>query len=152
MGKSSHRIEPQRLVQPCDKFGVAREFPGQGHEVAAVVFLEFFPGQPPEFEPTFQPTYGLLINAEELEAVRREFAQSPAMAELRASSDYARTVRPESLIGEHMNFWSANTLRRERDYNKMLSLHGPIAAQAGLDWDTVGAALKRDGRLHLETY
>ena len=90
--------------------------------------------QPPEFEPTFQPTYGLLINAEELEAVRREFADSPAMAELRASSDYARTVRPESLIGEHMNFWSANTLRRERDYNKMLSLHGPIAAQAGLLW------------------
>jgi benzoyl-CoA 2,3-dioxygenase component A len=27
-----------------------------------------------------------------------------------------------------------------------------IAAQAGLNWDTVGAALKRDGRLHLETY
>ena len=27
-----------------------------------------------------------------------------------------------------------------------------IAAQAGLDWDSIGAALKRDGRLHLETY
>ena len=27
-----------------------------------------------------------------------------------------------------------------------------IAAQAGLDWDSVGATLKRDGRLHLETY
>jgi len=27
-----------------------------------------------------------------------------------------------------------------------------IAVQAGLDWDTVGPALKRDGRLHLETY
>ena len=27
-----------------------------------------------------------------------------------------------------------------------------IAAGAGLDWDTVGAALKREGRLHLETY
>ena len=27
-----------------------------------------------------------------------------------------------------------------------------IAQQAGLDWDTVGAALKREGRLHLETY
>jgi len=90
--------------------------------------------QPPEFTPAFQPTYGLLINAAELDAVRREFADSPAMAELRASSDYARTVRPESLIGEHLNFWSANTLRRERDYNKMLSLHGPIAAQAGLLW------------------
>jgi len=27
-----------------------------------------------------------------------------------------------------------------------------IAQAAGLDWDAVGAALKRDGRLHLETY
>ena len=27
-----------------------------------------------------------------------------------------------------------------------------IAHGAGLDWDTVGAALKKDGRLHLETY
>lgn len=27
-----------------------------------------------------------------------------------------------------------------------------VAARAGLDWDNVGAALKREGRLHLETY
>ena len=27
-----------------------------------------------------------------------------------------------------------------------------VVVNAGLDWDTVGAALKRDGRLHLETY
>ena len=27
-----------------------------------------------------------------------------------------------------------------------------IAGQAGLNWDKVGAALKRDARLHLETY
>jgi benzoyl-CoA 2,3-dioxygenase component A len=27
-----------------------------------------------------------------------------------------------------------------------------VAQQAGLDWDTVGAALKSEGRLHLETY
>lgn len=27
-----------------------------------------------------------------------------------------------------------------------------IAQNAGLDWDTVGAALKIEGRLHLETY
>jgi benzoyl-CoA 2,3-dioxygenase component A len=33
----------------------------------------------------------------------------------------------------------------------VLALHD-IAKAAGLDWDTVGAALKREGRLHLETY
>jgi len=27
-----------------------------------------------------------------------------------------------------------------------------VATEAGLDWDTVGAGLKREGRLHLETY
>ena len=27
-----------------------------------------------------------------------------------------------------------------------------VAQQAGLDWNVVGAALKREGRLHLETY
>ncbi len=27
-----------------------------------------------------------------------------------------------------------------------------VATEAGLDWDTVGAALRREGRLHLETY
>jgi benzoyl-CoA 2,3-dioxygenase component A len=33
----------------------------------------------------------------------------------------------------------------------VLALHD-IAQQAGLNWDTVGAALKKEGRLHLETY
>ena len=27
-----------------------------------------------------------------------------------------------------------------------------VARQAGLDWQTVGAALKSEGRLHLKTY
>ncbi len=33
----------------------------------------------------------------------------------------------------------------------VLALHD-VAQQAGLNWDTLGAALKREGRLHLETY
>jgi benzoyl-CoA 2,3-dioxygenase component A len=27
-----------------------------------------------------------------------------------------------------------------------------VAKEAGLSWETLGAALKREGRLHLETY
>ena len=89
--------------------------------------------QPPEFTPSFEPTYGLLINREELAAVRQDFQADRAMTrELRAGAETARQVRPESLIGEHMPFWSANVLRRERDQNKLLSLHGPILAQAGV--------------------
>jgi benzoyl-CoA 2,3-dioxygenase component A len=33
----------------------------------------------------------------------------------------------------------------------VLALHD-IARQAGLDWDLVGSSLKKQGRLHLETY
>ena len=33
----------------------------------------------------------------------------------------------------------------------VLALHD-IAEQAGLSWESLSAALKRDGRLHLETY
>ena len=94
--------------------------------------------QPPGFTPSFTPTYGLLVNAKELEEVRREFADNPVTAELRALAEIARRVQPESLIGEDLKYWSTNVLRRERDINKMLSLHGPFAAQAGVLWRDAG--------------
>jgi len=90
--------------------------------------------QPPEFEPTFNPSYGILINAEELAGVRREFADSPVTRELRVVAERARAQRPEAMIGENLNFWSANVFRRERDIGKMLSIHGSNAAQAGVLW------------------
>jgi benzoyl-CoA 2,3-dioxygenase component A len=33
----------------------------------------------------------------------------------------------------------------------VLALHD-VAIQAGLDWETLGSTLKKEGRLHLETY
>ncbi len=90
--------------------------------------------QPPEFEPTFTPTYGLMINGEELAAARQNFAASDVTRELRVLAEKARAVQPESLIGEHSNFWNFNVFRRERDMGKQLMLHGPFAAQAGVLW------------------
>ncbi len=90
--------------------------------------------QPPEFEPKFEPAYGIFINGEELAAVRKEFGDSPVTRELRTVGERARGQRPESLIGENLNFWSANVFRRERDIGKMLSIHGSNAAQAGVLW------------------
>lgn len=90
--------------------------------------------QPPEFEPSFAPSYGIMINAAELEEVRREFADSPAVEELRFLGRRALAQNPEGMIGENLNFWSANVFRRERDIGKMLSLHGSFAAQAGVLW------------------
>jgi hypothetical protein len=90
--------------------------------------------QPPEFEPKFEPAYGLMINAAELADVRREFGHSPVTRELRAMGERALGERPESMIGENLNYWSFNGFRRERDTGKMLSLHGSFAAQAGVLW------------------
>ncbi len=88
--------------------------------------------QPESFEPTFRPTHGLILTADELDAVRREFADSPAADAMREAAAEARAIRPESLIGQHVNFWNSNSLRRERDHGKVITIHGPNAAQAGM--------------------
>jgi hypothetical protein len=90
--------------------------------------------QPPEYEPRFEPAYGILVSSAELEGVRAEFSSSPVTAELRSVAERARAQRPESQIGENLNFWSANVFRRERDMGKMLSQHGSNAAEAGVLW------------------
>ncbi len=90
--------------------------------------------QPPDFEPAFKPTYGLMIDGAELEEVRARFAASPATRELRQLAEKARRTVPEALIGEYVNFWNFNVFRRERDMGKQIMLHGPFAAQAGLLW------------------
>ena len=88
--------------------------------------------QPEDFTPTFKPAYGLLLSADELDAVRREFADSPAAGAMREAAIDARAVPPERLIGQHVSFWNSNTLRRERDHGKVITIHGPNAAQAGV--------------------
>ncbi len=89
--------------------------------------------QPEEFEPAFRSTHELMISHAELDAVRKQVAADPDIArELRAVASLAARVRPESLIGENVNFWNTNMLRRERDVGKMITQHGSNAAQAGL--------------------
>lgn len=88
--------------------------------------------QPESFEPEFKPTYGLLINDTELDGVRRDFANSPMADTLREAAEDARAITPEKLIGQYVNFWNSAQLRRERDHGKVITIHGPHAAQAGL--------------------
>ncbi len=90
--------------------------------------------QPPDFEPTYRPTYGLMINGEELDAVRQDFAHTELARELRLVGENTRRLRPESFIGENINFWNFNGFRRERNVGTMLTMHGPFAAQAGVLW------------------
>ncbi|MCF7689074.1 MAG: heparinase II/III-family protein [Cephaloticoccus sp.] len=88
--------------------------------------------QPADFEPTFNPTAGLLLDADELEAVRREFADPALTGSMREAAEDARRVPPEKLIGQYVNFWNSNSLRRERDHGKVITIHGANAAQAGV--------------------
>lgn len=90
--------------------------------------------QPPDFEPTFKPTYGLMLNADELDAVRTDFANSDITRELRTTGEMVRHINPESQIGENIHFWNFNGFRRERDIGRMLTMNGPFAAQAGVLW------------------
>ena len=54
------------------------------------------------------------------------------------------------LLKDPNTFWYVCGLKAMEE-GVVLALHD-IAQAAGLDWDSVGATLKREGRLHLETY
>jgi hypothetical protein len=88
--------------------------------------------QPESFEPAFKPAHGLLLTAEELDTVRAQFAASPTADAMREAAAEARAIRPEDLIGQYVNFWNSNSLRRERDHGKVITIHGANAAQAGM--------------------
>ena len=88
--------------------------------------------QPESFEPTFKPTHGLLLTAAELDSVRARFAATSMADAMRDAAADARAIRPESLIGENVYFWNSNSLRRERDHGKVITIHGANAAQAGM--------------------
>ena len=68
----------------------------------------------------------------ELDAVRVEFAGLSTADAMRDAAAEARAIRPEDLIGQYVNFWNSNSLRRERDHGKVITIHGANAAQAGM--------------------
>ncbi|MCU0503769.1 MAG: hypothetical protein MUC51_18780, partial [Anaerolineae bacterium] len=91
--------------------------------------------KPPNYDPTFAPSYGILINADELVAFRAEHdafvAQHGASPYTIAAEAAARLV-PEQMIHDYVNFWTDTRYCRERDTSHLLLHHGPAAAIAGL--------------------
>ncbi len=86
------------------------------------------------FEPTFQPQYGVLLNADELAALRErhmaltaEGGPSPFLA----AAEAAALIAPEDLIQDFVNFWGDSRYNRERDHGKLILNHGLNAAVAG---------------------
>jgi len=78
---------------------------------------------PESYEPTFTPSYGLVISPEELEAARvkhaaylREHGESPYTL----AAERAMQINPESEINDFVNFWGDTRYCRERDHGKGL--------------------------------
>ncbi len=104
--------------------------------------------KPHSYKPTFAPTYGILVNARELDELR---SVHDAHVKARGTSPFVeaaealRGVRPERSIGEYVGFYSSTRkttdtrYNRERDESKMLVLRGQDAA--------VGALLLKDAEL-----
>ncbi len=99
--------------------------------------------KPESFEPSFQPAYGLLVDAGELEQLRARHAENLARygrSPFTQAGQAAAQYEPERFINEFVNFWGDTRYNRERDHGKYLLAHGPNAAIAGL--------LLRDKHLH----
>jgi hypothetical protein len=84
---------------------------------------------------SFEPAFGLLVDAAELDQMRAEFethqagaGESPLLAAARA----ARELAPERMIRDYVNFWGDTRYCRARDEGHLLLQHGPSAAVAGL--------------------
>ncbi len=86
------------------------------------------------FIPRFTPSYGLMLNTKELDALRRrhevlvhEGKASPFIAAAAA----AQAAHPEMMIHDFVNFWGDSRYNRERDHGKFIFNHGLNAAVAG---------------------
>lgn len=86
------------------------------------------------FEPEFKPRYGLVLDADELDAMRgrhealtAEGKPSPFVA----AGAAAQAMSPEAMIHDFVNFWGDSRYSRERDYGKFILNHGLNAAVAG---------------------
>ena len=88
--------------------------------------------QPVDYEPSFQPTFGLHLTAEELEGLRRSVSAAGGDTPLLGLANDARQLVPEQMIYEFVNFWNDQRHCRVRDVGKRLLIHGVSAAEAGV--------------------
>jgi hypothetical protein len=90
--------------------------------------------RPKDYDPRFEPSYGLVLSSQDLEDLRRwhqgrygDPEESPFVQAGRA----AAANEPERWISEYVNFWSDTRYNRQRDHGKHLLGHGLNAAMAG---------------------
>jgi hypothetical protein len=86
------------------------------------------------FEPSFTPAYGLILNGDELAALRERHAALTAEGKSSpfvAAAAAAGRTPPENLIHDFVNLWGDTRFNRERDHDKFILNHGLNAAIAG---------------------
>lgn len=83
---------------------------------------------------TFAPSYGLVLNTAELDALRarrEHLLAAGSSCPFTAAAEAARATPPESMIHDYVNFWGDSRYNRERDHGKYILNHGLNAAVAG---------------------
>jgi len=100
--------------------------------------------KPDNFEPNFKPFAGLLVNDEELVAIRARYVtafgdinNSPIAQNAAEIAREARKISPERRVGDFVNFWGDTRYNRKRDDGRVLlgttlGGFGVQAASAGL--------------------
>jgi hypothetical protein len=86
------------------------------------------------FEPEFKPRYGLVLDSDELDAMRERHEVLTAEGKpspFAAAASAAQSASPEAMIHDFVNFWGDSRYSRERDYGKFILNHGLNAAVAG---------------------
>lgn len=111
--------------------------------------------KPAGYQPSFEPSLGVLINTDELAQLRsahnahlREHGTSPFVA----AAQEARARAPERMVGEFVNFRADTRYNRERDHGKLLlspaaNVPASSAATAPGSSAAIAGLLLRDERL-----
>ncbi|MCK5758082.1 MAG: hypothetical protein KAH14_03240, partial [Clostridiales bacterium] len=89
--------------------------------------------KPMNFEPSFKPSYGILLDNDDIEVLRNMTSDLVADENpLNKIRSYSRLNDPESHINKYVNFLHDTRYNRERDENNYLLKKGENAAVAGI--------------------
>ncbi len=89
--------------------------------------------KPINFEPSFEPSYGILLDNDDIEVLRNMTSNLVAGENpLNKIRSYSRLNDPESHINKYVNFLHDTRYNRERDENNYLLKKGENAAVAGI--------------------
>ncbi|MBX3751041.1 MAG: heparinase II/III family protein [Opitutaceae bacterium] len=85
--------------------------------------------QPESYEPRFEPAHGLLVNKEELAALRAKhdaYLVVHRESSFTRAADKAKQLEPERMVRDFVNFWNDTRYCRERDHDNSLLATMPV--------------------------